>query len=207
MREPENADELFRLVAHELRTPISALLLQISLLARTLPSPPSSAQAEILDRQLGTVHRLVDLIDGFVAYSRLQAGAASQEPSLVNLAEEARVVVEAARPRARRQQVELEVSHDPAEVCLCCDGSLLRLSITCLLAEAIKLSRPGQLEVRTGSGPRGALLSIEPWNEPDALALGLVFAQEMSGALGGQILRECGPGVSLRLNLHLPTNA
>lgn len=83
-------DQFLAMVSHELRSPVQALLLHLEgslLLARNHPDPATFLTARV-DKALGRVKLLSELIDRFLDVSRIQAGRidlALDETDLVGL--------------------------------------------------------------------------------------------------------------------------
>lgn len=55
--------ELLGQLSHELKTPITAILLQLVLLERSLPAPLSDQQRELFARLRGTAQRMLELVE------------------------------------------------------------------------------------------------------------------------------------------------
>ena len=216
--------------AHELRTPLSGLLLHSEMLAENLGDPEHraryaatvSSEAERLGRVVGN---MLDL-------SRLERGAVLAHPVAGDLGEAVSRFVERARPRLEGAGVALATAIEPGLPPAMFDGDALCQILDNLLDNAEKHTRAsdprrvevavsaadGTLAVRvrdTGPGiPRSKRRALfrpfarqrEPRGIP-GLGLGLALARSLARAQGGELELEAGAGPGASFVLTLPRAA
>ena len=203
-------------VAHELRTPVTALVGEASLLAEHLEELPQEARrpAELL---IADVARLRRLVDELMEISRFDAGAESVETEAVDLHA---LVAAILRARGLGDRVRLDgdrtmVTSDPRRV---------ERIIANLVGNALEHGG-GAVEVRTRSDHGEAFVEVADHGEgiaPEHLphvfdrfykadsargggaGLGLAIALENARLLGGGIDVTTAAGEGSRFTLRLP---
>jgi signal transduction histidine kinase/ActR/RegA family two-component response regulator len=159
--ESRHKDEFLAMLGHELRNPLSAIVMATELLA--LEHPHASSQAGwalgVINRQAGQLGRLVDdLLD----VSRLAHGkiALCLEPhDLRALIEDALASIQA---RAADKRIELTCALPPRALTASCDGARVRQIVVNLLDNAVKYTPAGGhvvVSLRATTG--GARLSVK----------------------------------------------
>lgn len=203
-------------VAHELRTPVTALVAEASLLREHLDELPAGARrpAELL---LGDVVRLRHLVDELMEISRLDGGEETAREEEVDLAALIAAVV-AGSGRGER----VRVVAAPAEVRT--DRRRVERVLSNLVANAVehggtgvevRLDRTGQA-VRVEVSDRGPGIAPEhlprlfdrfykadPARASAGSGLGLAIARENARLLGGDldVRSEAGSGATFRFTL------
>ena len=204
-------------VAHELRTPLSALVGEASLLAEHLDRmPPESRRpAELL---IVDVARLRRLVEELMEISRLDAGAESVRTETVDLASLVTAVV-------RAQGWDGRVRFDAEEVFVTSDARRLERIVGNLVGNALEHGGRG-VTVRIGRDGVGAFVEVaddgpgiaaehlphlferfykaDPARSGGGTGLGLAIAQENARLLGGEIDVWSEPGKGSRFTLRLP---
>ncbi|MFL5310645.1 MAG: ATP-binding protein [Myxococcales bacterium] len=212
-------DEFLVIAAHELKTPLTALSLQLQKLQRM------GAPQDSVGTALRSARRLGALVDTLLDVSRIAAGKLTLDVQECDLAAVASEVVERWREEASRAGCELSIDA-PAPVPGRCDPLRIDQVIENLLGNAIKYapgkpvrisvaSRDGQAEIVVadeGPGiPPGAETRIFHRFERAAdmrnyggLGLGLYIARENVEAHGGTIRVENGVGTGATFRVALP---
>jgi signal transduction histidine kinase len=135
-------DQFLSVASHELKTPLTALRLQVQSLQRSVARAPDAqwspeqlkARFDAADRQ---VQRLVELIDLLLDVSRLQSGPVDLAVAEMDLAELASEIVDRFRPAAAATGSTLHLNA-VAPVAGCWDRSRTDQVLTNLLSNAIK---------------------------------------------------------------------
>lgn len=104
-------DEFLTVTAHELKTPLTSLLLELQSLKRRARRRPIDEEgvASRADRAIRGAERLRVLVDRLLELSRIHEGRLQLHPEEVELGEIATKVVERSRERARMAGSELDV--------------------------------------------------------------------------------------------------
>ncbi len=159
-------DEFLAIASHELRTPITAIRLQVRGVRRVAASiNVLPGVLPVLNERLSRVERsmarLSQLVDSLLDVSRIATGKLKLHPEPIDLGKLARQVMEYIEPDAERAGVELTlVELSPAE------GSwdLLRIEqvLMNLLSNALKFGagRPIQIETGTDKDGRCAFVRV-----------------------------------------------
>jgi two-component system sensor histidine kinase MtrB len=205
-------------VAHELRTPITALVAEASLIEGDLATLPPDARraAELL---VADVRRLRTLVDDLMEVSRFDADAERPTLEPVDLG---RVVTGAVASRLPEASVALPATPLVVDT----DPRRLDRIIGNLLDNARDHAPGSPVEVALTSAQEGALVVVAdrgPGVAPDALphlfdrfykadpsraggssGLGLAIAAEHAALLGGSLRARARPGGGLVFTLTLP---
>ena len=203
-------------VAHELRTPVTALVGEASLLAEHLDQMPveSRRPAELLIADVGRLRRLVE---NLMAISRFDAGRESIQAETVDLAA---LVSATVRARGWDGRVHL----DAEDVVITSDPRRLEGIVANLVGNALEHGGNG-VAVRVGRDGNGAVVEVadegpgiapehlphlferfykaDPARSSGGTGLGLAIAQENARLLGGQIEVWSEPGQGARFTLRL----
>jgi signal transduction histidine kinase len=177
---------LTRLVVHDLRSPLSAVLAGLDE-AREAVAPAAARDPELADsievaRSEG--RRLVGMISDLVAIGKLEQGLRAERAD-ADVAALLREVARAHEPQALRQGVTISVVAPPvlrAEV----DAGLVRRSLENLLANALRhVGRGDRIQLAVEPAGGGVRLAARNTGPPVAPALrGRIFEKDVSGARG-----------------------
>ena len=214
-------------LAHELRNPLAAAAAAIPLLVDPGDEQEQAEAAEILDRQ---IRHLVRMIDDLLDVSRLSRGKVRLRRDRVRLDEAARRASRDARNQIASRRHELVERMPTGPVWVDADATRLSQILVNLLSNAARYTEPGgriELEVArqgdeavavvrdTGKGIEPELLEsiFEPFSqlcseheEPNGgLGIGLTLVRELVRLHGGHVRAESdGPGLGSRFVVRLP---
>lgn len=152
-------DQFLSVVAHELKTPVTALLGYAQLLQRRLKREqllnPRDQQA--FDRLAEQVARLHDMTNGLLDLSRIQAGTLTFDPRPLDVGEVVRRLVEELQLTLEHHRIDISDPDEP----LLIEGDEMRLRqvFSNLLQNAVKYS-PQHSEVTVELARHGKYVSI-----------------------------------------------
>jgi signal transduction histidine kinase len=207
--------------SHELRTPVTALLADLE---QILTRQRSGAELlAAVQRSQHTATHLKDLASNLLAISRSNASAAPVRVE-TNLLELALDVTDRFVPLAANKGLELEADGDNAVVAG--DPVLLAQLLENLIANAVKYTPSGAVQVRVHSLEASALLSVEDSGigipedkrarlfEPferahlehrDGFGLGLAVVRSVVDGHGGTVRVHSTVGRGTRVEVSLPS--
>lgn len=216
--------ELAAQVAHEVRNPLSAIVLNAELLEDELHACiHASPEVKRLARAVSAeAERLTELTNEYLTFARLPQPAATPQP-LSPLLDE---VAHFSRGEAERAGVRLSLDLDPAATALF-DARLVRQLMLNLLRNAIDaMAGGGRLTVRTAVGTGVVLVDVidsgpgvppplresifEPFfsTKVHGTGLGLAVARKVARDHGGDLrLMPADAGAWFRLELPAPEGA
>ncbi|MBI3541765.1 MAG: HAMP domain-containing histidine kinase [Deltaproteobacteria bacterium] len=159
-------------ITHELRNPLTAVVMSISVLKNKIDLPPEAkTPIEIAEKNL---RRLNNLIDSVLLAECLEAGKAELYPIDISLGALMAPILEAARMTAEERKLELKASFDP-KLQLRLDRDLSESAIRNLVDNALKFTDKGTV-------------SIDVVDERDAGLL-VVHVRDQCGGISGEELR------------------
>jgi signal transduction histidine kinase len=221
-------DEFFGLISHELRTPLTSIIGYTEALAETEGDSLSDRGRRFLEVVDRNARRELRLVGDLLALVRIEAGTFSIEPGSADLAEIVAEAVEAARPTAERQGVDLSVDADDLPEI---EGDPYRLGqvVDNLLTNAIKFSPDGgSVDVRVDRRDGCAMIEVSdsgmgiPPEDRERLferlfrakgaaalqipgtGLGLTIVKAIVDAHGGRIEVESDEGIGTTFRISLP---
>jgi CheY-like chemotaxis protein len=217
-------------ISHDIRTPLNAILGSADLLSQTSLNPDQREYVSMFQRNC---RRLVALINDFLDFSRIEAGAVRVERLPFRLRQIVDDIVRTFNESASRKGVGLSVDIAPG-VPDQLSGDSLRIQqvLTNLLSNALKFIREGRVDIRvsvdgiepcryvrfevadTGPGMTRAdqetifaAFTQLPNQGPDQLAgsgLGLTICRELVQVMGGEIGVESEPACGSTFHFTVP---
>jgi signal transduction histidine kinase len=130
--------EFIGVAAHELRTPITSLLLSAQLLGEGAAGPLNENQAEIIRAQEEELIRLERVIEELLDLTKLEAGTTPPRLELISVSELVRQPIQTIRPQALAKGITLEVDVPENLGKVRADPGQIGRVLTNLLANAIR---------------------------------------------------------------------
>jgi adenylate cyclase len=220
-------------ITHELRTPLNAILGIADVLAEQTRERGQQDVAESVLRIATAGKHLLDLINGILDLTRIDAGSLALHAEDFDVAALVRDVAVAARPLAEKNGNRLSVSCPEEIGCMHADQGRVRQVLLSLLHNACKFTENGavalaaacgradgvdRLEFRitdTGIGiaPEQMASLFGEFTQVDTSAtrryggtgLGLAISQRLARMMGGEIQAESRPGRGSAFTVCLPT--
>jgi signal transduction histidine kinase len=217
------------MMAHELRTPVTAIQLQLALFERRLES--NREHQPLIDRLQRTTRRLLELIESSLEYARIESGKFELRGSSFSLEELAKDALLEFVPHAEQKGIALHFRGEDAIPPLSTDRDLVRLIAANLVGNAVKYTEQGEVEIRIGRAAGEQLLIVrdtgpgippdkqeeifEPFHQLGDIrrlpgpgsGLGLWLVSEMVRALGGRIGVSSETGKGSTFIVALPERA
>jgi signal transduction histidine kinase len=225
-------DEFMSIAAHEMRTPLMALTLQLGTLMRLIAKGSPESVEQKIQKAIGQTDRLARLIDHLLDVSRITAGRLVLESTECDLSEVVRESAERFADEAIRAGSEIRMQLEP-NVKGRWDSFRLEQMVTNLVSNAIKYGDGKPIEIAVENGSKTARLVVrdngigiaekelprvfEPFHRSTSdrrysgLGLGLHITSQIVRAHGGeiQVKSQVGSGSSFIVELprHAPASA
>ena len=210
--------------AHELRSPLTALRLQLGLLSR---APTPAAQTEALEALSNGIDRATRLVEQLLTLARNEHGAVEEHPESVEIGETTRLAVSdvVAMADARRIEISLE-ARQPFRIMG--NATALRILVRNLVDNAVRYTPEGsRVTIATGADNGRAVLLIDdsgegiPAAERDRVfdrfyrrsnggdtstgsGLGLAIVRTIAEQHGADVILETSPLGGLRVRVVFP---
>jgi signal transduction histidine kinase len=226
VRTQVRAESLSQLVVHDLKGPLTSILILLELTCENLDPALQPRILEDLGVALREGKRLLAMVQDLLAIGRLEEGALRLDPRPHQL----RPILESIRqvhgPAATVRGALLEV-HGPADLSCVFDGPLVHRMVENLVVNALRFVSRGQhIEVSAAPSEGGLLLRVandgppisperreglfQKQATPEGTAswqnfgLGLTFCRLIAEAHGGSIALEEAPGWNVAFVVRLP---
>ena len=155
--------------AHELRSPLAALKLQVQALRKPMDA---TAQQAAIDRLNEGMERAIDLAGQLLSLAREEAGAATLRIEAVDLEQLARDVVADVLPQAQARRIDVGLASDTA-VQVQGERPALHVLLRNLVENAVKYANEGgQVDIRLGVDA-----ASRPWLAVEDSGPGIVEAE------------------------------
>lgn len=135
--------EFIGVASHELRTPVTSMLLSVQLLEEGAAGPLTPTQREIVEAQKNDVERLDHLMRELLDMSRLEAGSAPPRFELVKPEDILKSAYRTTHNNAEQKGVALAVQKTPHLQQVRADRSQIERVLVNLITNAIRHTEPG----------------------------------------------------------------
>jgi signal transduction histidine kinase len=139
------ASETLATVAHELRTPVAALMMTVSMLVSDFDELDRDQTSRLLERMQRSMIWLQGLIENLTSTAALDAGGVRLRRDVVSVDDCVEQVWPIVQPLFDRQSQSLRVSPEAKTIFLCVDPQRFGQVLTNLLVNASRYSSPGDV--------------------------------------------------------------
>lgn len=208
--------------AHELRSPLTALRLQLQLLDG---APDHAARIEARGRLGAAVERAIHLAEQLLTLARTDPQDAAGEMTAVDLSACAAGGITDTHELALARDIDLSLETEP-DIVVNGDAEALRILVRNLVDNAVRYSPPkGSVQIRCRATAQGALLEVNDAGPgiapPDrervfdrfyrraaaqesGTGLGLAIVKAIAERHGAQVVLDNAPGGGLRVAVSFP---
>jgi signal transduction histidine kinase len=217
-------DEFLSMASHELKTPMTSLVLIVQCLLRARPKAPTflRSKLESVERQ---VIRLAEVTENLIDVCRIHASGVGLDLDAVDLAEVARAAVAHAAERLplARSPVSLHVATSAVGRW---DQKRCEQMVGHLISNAVNYGENRPIEIAVNADAKTARITVRDQGQgisrkeqerifdrfaraPEVknvagLGLGLWVVNRIAGALGGSVFVESEPGAGSAFTIELP---
>jgi two-component system, OmpR family, sensor kinase len=221
-------DTLLQVSAHELRSPLNAVMLQVEALLREPEASGSQRIRVRLERALANVRRLQDLLEVLMDSSMLDAGKLALRPEQADVEDVVHIVIDRFEPQARVAGSVVSL-HARGRTGGLWDRVRLEQVVGNLLSNALKFGAGAPIEVEVEGGAEQVTIAVQdrgPGVPPECqeriferferlpagraypgMGLGLWIVRELVRAMGGAVSVTSAPGAGARFVVTLPRGA
>lgn len=221
-------DEFISIASHELKTPLTALILQVEVLSNIMESVDTEEKAlvtKVLNSTNRQLDRLGHLVDDMLDISRIASGKMKFRSLDVNIVDLADEVLDRFRDQLIEQKIEL-IFNVKESIILKCDPYRIEQVITNLMTNAIRYGEKSPINVNIVKKGDRAILSVGDRGRGIALqdherifkrferavasddiiglGLGLFISNQIAQEHGGKISVDSELGKGARFILELP---
>jgi len=218
-------------MSHELRTPLNAIMGYNDLLLDGGFGPLPADQADILKRIGRSANQLLELINATLDLSRLESGRLKIEREPVALSDLLRALAEETADAPAKPDISLRWTVPPELPRLNTDPVKVKVIIKNLIANALKFTERGTVEIAARAGDGGVQISVrdtgiginaetlpvifEAFRQADSsstrryagVGLGLYIVRRLLDMLGGTISVETAEARGSTFSIWLPTDS
>jgi signal transduction histidine kinase/HAMP domain-containing protein len=215
-------------MSHELRTPLNAIIGFTRLVLRKTEGQIAPLQSDNLQKVLVSSEHLLNLINGVLDLSKVEAGRMEVFAETFKLDEIVRLAVSTVEPMLKDGRVRLVTAVAPEMPPLHTDREKLKQSLLNLLSNAAKFTEKGEIKVTawpengslklvvsdTGIGmtPEALKVIFDEFRQADmsttrkygGTGLGLALVKKFVELMGGQIAAESDAGKGSKFTVTMP---
>lgn len=224
---PVEISNVLASIAHDLRSPLNAVIGFSKLLLKGIDGPLSDMQSSDVEAIHTNGNTMLQMVDGLIDLGKIEAGWYQPGKDEVPLHPVLERVISLAMPIAAEKQVELSYKMSDVAVTFAADPAHIQKSVERLVFASIDLVEKGTVEVTIEAGAEGGSMCIRGINPAgfyaarhsleafqgggtadaariDAPALQLLVAEQMLGLYGCTLTAEAISETQLLVLVHCP---
>lgn len=192
--------EVLGFVTHELKSPLSSIVMNAEVLLGGYLGEMSPEQAGKVEGIVAKSNHLLELIGEYLSLSQIESGALDPnfQEDVPFIADVVAMAVDLVLPQAERKGVAITRDYGGDEFRVRCAPDLMRIVVTNLLSNAVKYGHENG-EIRLTVRETGGMLRMQVWNTgpgfPEAAQASLF--RKFSRIQTPELLKERGTGVGL----------
>lgn len=220
--------EFINNVTHEVRTPLTAVMGYAEMLMEGLAGPVSDEQEELLGKVLSSSQHLLDVVNSVLQIARLKSGKVKLDHRVCNPKVTVEKCISSVTPQAQRKNLEITLQSDPSGCPGLYDEGKLLIILTNLLANAVKFTERGSVDVQVKCCVDGAEVIIADTgmgiasddlvgifdeftqlgyprkHKPTGFGIGLAIVATMVDVIGGSLVVSSEKGLGTAFTLKVP---
>ncbi|THB73476.1 MAG: response regulator [Desulfobacteraceae bacterium] len=135
--------EFVSMVAHEIKSPLNSILMQLNVMLDGLAGELTEKQTEILSRSCDRIKSLTNLSSELLDLSKIESGLINQDREELNLVELIQGQVDLHAEKARQHSIELEMSAEETDIPMLGNRINIEEVVSNLISNAIRYSPDG----------------------------------------------------------------
>ena len=220
--------DFLAVMSHELRTPLNAIVGYVDLMELGLRGPLTPDQTRDIERIRRSARTLLQLVEDVLSFAKLESGRIEYRITDVPVGEMLEDFTSLIAPQVQVKGLEFSTVCADRKAKVRADREKVERIVLNLLANAVKFTERGRVELRCEVGESHVLLRVEDTGrgippdqletifEPfvqverglnrttDGTGLGLSIARNLAEGMGGTLVAESTPGVGSAFTLRLP---
>lgn len=217
-----------RMISHELKTPLTAMQLQIRMLEQT-STAGQPRLADGLNRVRRSSRRLHHLVETMLEWARINSGRAEPQLSRFDVSELVKDVCNEFTDLAHHKNITLRVTHQSPQTPITSDRQVTRLVLVNVVERAVQVTQRGSIHLHVQDEGESCVISVtdgapaipphlheelfDPLPRVDDLGrssgsgsgIGLHVVRDLTTLLGGTIALHTPSDVGNTLRMRLPT--
>ena len=224
----ESQQGFFNSVAHEVRTPLTAVQGYAAMLLEGVAGPLNEEQAAMLHKAVDGADHLLHMVDGILEAARLKSGMMTVHPRLSDLTDIVHKAVVEVQPQATQKGLKVEIKRARRDIAGAYDEEKTTAILTNLLSNAVKFTDQGTIDVIVRSRAAGAQIIIADSGigidesdlnvifdefrqldkprryKPPGFGMGLAIVATMVDAVGAALTVSSSTGIGTAFTIDLP---
>ncbi len=147
-------------MSHELRTPLNSIIGFSKVLLNRLDGELTERQEAYIHSVHNSSRHLLELINGILDFSRIEAGKLEMHPEKVDLHDLVEECIESSQPLVRNQRVKIEMDVPVELPAVFADRTRIKQVLLNLMSNAIKFTSDGRVLVQVRTEPEALHVSV-----------------------------------------------